>query len=311
MRYLKDIDSGLPLFKALGSDIRIAILNLLLDEGPMNMNELAARVNITNGALTSHIKKLEDCGLVNITSEGDGHGNQKVCQAHIGQILFSLTQEPVIRNESTAELKVGQYCDFSVYPTCGISTRTSLIGDVDDPRFFVHQQRFDADILWLGKGYVEYILPNVLPASQRIEEIDISLEISSEAPGSNSIWPSDIHFYINETFVGLWTSPGDYADRPGHFTPSWWFSNWNQYGLLKNLVINKNGTFMNDLKISDVTIEDFAFTDRDIIRFKLGVPDNARHVGGMTIFGSSFGDYNQDIRFKIRYSPLKENERTS
>ena len=260
MRYLKDIDSGLPLFKALGSDIRISILNLLLDEGPMNMNVLAGRVNITNGALTSHIKKLEDCGLVKITSEGDGHGNQKVCSAHIGQILFSLTQEPVIQNESIAELKVGQYSDFSIYPTCGISTPASLIGDVDDPRFFVHQQHFDADILWLGKGYVEYILPNVLPASQRIDD----------------------------------------------FTPGWWFPNWNQYGLLKNLIINKNGTFMDDLKISDVTIDDFAFTDRDMIRFRLGVPDTARHVGGMTIFGSSFGDYNQDIRFKVRYSPLKD-----
>lgn len=306
MRYIKDIDSGLELFKALGSDLRISLLNLLLKKGSMNMNELANQLNITNGALTSHIKKLEDCGLILITNEGDGHGNQKICTPQLEQMLFVLTPDTVKQNESIAELRVGQYSSFDVYPTCGLSTSSAIIGEVDDPRFFVHQDHFMADILWLGKGFIEYTLPNVLPASQKIDEISISLEISSEAPGSNNIWPSDIYFYLNNTCIGMWTSPGDYADVPGLFTPAWWLPNWNQYGLLKTLTINEKGTFMNEERISEFSTKILAFTDRDRIIFKLGVPSTAKQIGGMTLFGRGFGNYNQDIQFKVRYSPLLE-----
>ena len=69
MLHIKTLDEGLEIFKALGSDIRIQIIKTLLANSGMNMNELASSLNITNSALTSHIKKLEDCGLVEIRSE--------------------------------------------------------------------------------------------------------------------------------------------------------------------------------------------------------------------------------------------------
>ena len=59
MLHITSLNDGLELFKALGSDVRIEILNILLENDNMSMNELASRLNITNGALTSHIKKLE------------------------------------------------------------------------------------------------------------------------------------------------------------------------------------------------------------------------------------------------------------
>ena len=46
-----------------------------------------------------------------------------------------------------------------------------------------------------------------------------------------------MRFTLNNTKVGSWTSPGDFGDVHGMFTPDWWFPNWNQYGLLKMLVI--------------------------------------------------------------------------
>ena len=51
----------------------------------------------------------------------------------------------------------------------------------------------------------------------------------------------------------MWTSPGDFGDVHGMFTPQWWPQNWNQYGLLKLLVINDYGTYIDGLKISDVS----------------------------------------------------------
>lgn len=60
MLHIKSLEEGAEIFKALGSDIRINIIKKLLEKREMNRNELASTINITNGALTSHIKKFED-----------------------------------------------------------------------------------------------------------------------------------------------------------------------------------------------------------------------------------------------------------
>lgn len=78
MLHIKNLDEGLNVFKALGSELRINIVKLLLENKEMNMNELASSLGITNGALTSHMKKLEESGIVKILTEHGGHGNQKV-----------------------------------------------------------------------------------------------------------------------------------------------------------------------------------------------------------------------------------------
>ena len=50
MLHITSLDDGLDIFKALGSDVRIEIIKLLIENKEMNMNELAAKLNITNGA---------------------------------------------------------------------------------------------------------------------------------------------------------------------------------------------------------------------------------------------------------------------
>ena len=67
MLHIRNLEEGVELFKVLGSDIRVNIILLLLKEKEMNMNEIAARLQITNGALTSHIRKLEEAGLIRVT----------------------------------------------------------------------------------------------------------------------------------------------------------------------------------------------------------------------------------------------------
>ena len=175
---------------------------------------------------------------------------------------------------------------------------------MDDPRYFAYPERINAGVLWFAKGYIEYIIPNVLPTGTRVDQITLSLEMSSEAPGVNSDWPSDISFWLNDVKIGTWTSPGDYGDIRGIFTPDWWFPNWNQYGLLKMIVINRKGTFVDGLQISDVTIDQFHLDYKSTIRFKFEVAEDARNVGGLTIFGSGFGNYNQDIKVRLGYHPM-------
>lgn len=309
MLHIKSLDDGLEIFKALGSDVRIEIIKILMENHGMNMNELAARLKITNGALTNHIKKLEDCGLVSISNETAGHGNQKKCSVYLDKILIDMEPQEDTKNIYQASLKVGHFCDYNVYPTCGIASPTALIGEVDDTRYFAHPARYEADILWFTRGYVEYIIPNFIPLGQKIDQLTISLEIGSEAPGINDVWPSDISLKLNDTKVASWTSPGDFGSVRGIFTPDWWYPNWNQYGLLKILVINKKGTFIDGLQVSEVSINEFDFDYRSTIKLKLEVEKDAEHVGGLTIFGKSFGNYNQDIDVRINYSPICEDRR--
>ncbi len=310
MLHIKKIEDGIELYKALGSQLRIEIIQLLLENNELNMNEIAARLGITNGALTSHIKKLEECGLLSVLTEHEGHGNQKICRVNTDRILIDIKSQFQEENKNmySIDIPVGQYTDYQVQPTCGIATRKQLIGEVDDPRYFAHPDRTDAHILWFGKGYVEYLIPNLLPLSAEVQQIVISMELSSEAPGTNNDWPSDIAFLLNDTPIGTWTSPGDFGDIHGLFTPSWWFPYWNQYGLLKTLILNKNGTFIDGLKISDVRIQDFHFDYKSSIHFKLSVSEDSSNIGGLTLFGSNFGNYNQDIKVLVSYHlPPQEN----
>lgn len=307
MLHVKNLDEGLEIFKALGSELRINIIKLLQENHEMNMNELATSLGITNGALTSHIKKLEESGIIQVMTERGSHGNQKVCKVAVDKIVVDVESEENEEDQNiyNTEVKVGHYSDYDVYPTCGLATSQAIVGEVDDPRYFSHPDRINAGILWFTKGYIEYMIPNLLPSATKIDQITVLLEISSEAPGINNDWSSDISILLNDVKIGTWTSPGDYGDVQGIFTPDWWFPNWNQYGLLKMIVINKKGTFVDGLKISNVTINEFNLDYKSTVRFKFEIEEDAKNVGGITIFGSEFGNYNQDIKVRIAYSPME------
>ncbi len=304
MIHISSLDEGLETFKALGSEVRLQILNILLENEQMSMNQLANELNISNGALTGHIKKLEECGLISTSNESAGHGNQKMCSIIQDRIIVDIEKPIDYTNVFNTSIKVGQFSTHNVCPTCGLATNTSVIGELDDIRYFDHPERFNADIMWFTKGYVEYVIPNLIPMNQKISQISISMEISSEAPGIDNNWPSDISFYINDTLLGTWTSPGDFGDVRGMFTPSWWPANWNQYGLLKLLVINKKGTYIDGFKISDITTNTLQLTYTSNLRFRMAVEDGSAHVGGLTLFGKTFGNYDQDIQVAINYAPI-------
>ncbi len=305
MIHITSLDDGVELFKALGSDVRIQILKILLENDRMSMNQLATQLNLSNGALTGHIKKLEECGLISTSNESASHGNSKLCSVIQDKIVIEIEKPLDLANVSTTDIKVGQFSKYDICPTCGLANSASVIGEIDDARYFAHPDHFNADILWFTKGYVEYALPNLVPSNNNITQISISFEISSEAPGIDTNWPSDISFSINGKKVGMWTSPGDFGGEIlGMFTPDWWPPNWNQYGLLKLLVVNKFGTYIDGLQISDITIDDLKLKPGQPLDFRIAVEDDAEHIGGVTLFGKTFGNYGQDIRVSINYSPI-------
>ena len=58
MIYLKDFKQGRLLYEALDSDVRLGILDELLQKGELNLAYFAKRFNVSNGAITAHVKKL-------------------------------------------------------------------------------------------------------------------------------------------------------------------------------------------------------------------------------------------------------------
>lgn len=208
-------EHSLPVYEALASKVRLQVIRLLSGK-PMNVRELAQAVGLSSAIMTMHIKKLEKAGIVRTEMLPGRGGVQKKCFINIDniEVVFPSRQIPA-RACHRSEVSVGHYTDFRVEPTCGLATPDHMIGAFDDPRYFLDPERVHAKILWFGKGFVEYKVPNFLLPSQQAEELEISMEIASEAPNTNNHWPSDITFFLNGTVLGTWTSPGDFGDSPG------------------------------------------------------------------------------------------------
>jgi predicted transcriptional regulator len=298
-------EQSLPIFEALASNVRIKMIHHLAEK-PLNIKELAQNLGLSSAIMTMHVKKLEKAGIIKTEIVRGKAGGQKKCSLCVEKLeIYFPAREREQKTFHETEVSVGHYTDFQVEPTCGLATTEKIIGEFDDPRYFLHIDRMSAGILWFGKGYVEYKLPNFLLKNQEPTELEISLELSSEAPFTNSDWPSDISFYLNGVSLGNWTSPGDFGDSRGKLTPDWWPSEVNQYGLLKHLRITSNGTFMDGIRISEISLDDINIRDMHWT-FRIAVQEDSKNVGGVTLFGSGFGNYNQDLRFRLYYHDQRD-----
>ena len=315
MLCIHSLSEAAEVFKALSTEARIRIMELIYENNNLSMNDLANMLGVTNSAITLHINKLESAGLVTIKTTSGKRGISKIILPVHDRIIidmFKNTKEnPLPFYEDS--IGVGQFTTCEIHPTCGICTSKEIIGELDDPRVFSYPERFKAGILWLGYGSLTYNLPNRLRAGQIPREIQISFEISSECPSFNNDYPSDIYFYINDIPLGTWVSPGDFGDRKGLIAPSWWPQPLNQYGLLKTLLINDKGTFIDGThKIGDTTLADLGIDYNSAINLTFAVPKDTANCGGMTLFGEDFGDYSQNITMKIfyinRHAPSDEND---
>lgn len=205
-----------------------------------------------------------------------------------------------------SNIPIGHFTNYYATPTCGLATAENYIGELDDPKYFMDAQRIHAEIVWFTEGFIEYKIPNLLNRTiEKPELLELSLELASEFPVSNNNWPSDISFYINGTYVGFWTVPGNFSDVRGKLTPAWWSDRNSQYGLLKTLRVTPYETLIDGEKISNTTLNDIDW-DKNLIELRLAVEDTSQNVGGLTIFGKKFGNYPQDIRYRLYYSEKDE-----
>lgn len=293
-------------FKALSSETRLDIITLLTTK-ELSVKEIAEALGLSSAIIVRHIRILEDENIIsthNVNINGSIHKKCILLNTYY-EIMPSWSKDFVgadIQFHST-EIEVGQYTDIKVKAPCGLADDIQVIGDMDRPNTMFMSKRNDAKLLWFSDGYVEYKFPNYVNNSEILEELELTGEFGSEHAGYKDDWPSSINVYINDIFICVFTVPGDFGSKPGLLTPKWWEN--NQYGILINIKINGNGTYINGEQKSNVRINDI---DRTMGNWKVKFSTNKPESKGcgFTIFGSTYGNYDQSLILN-QYYKIKNN----
>lgn len=294
---LDDKEQLALLAKALSADVRIEILRLLC-RYDLNINEIAERSGLPQSSAAAHVKVLEEAGLIKTNLQPAVRGSMKVCSKN----LDSLGIELVTQMEEEAEvinMPIGNFVDYYVEPTCGIVSEKGHIDEEDEPRCFYNPDRTKAKLLWFGKGYLEYRFSNKVLTNRKEKRLELSMEICSEDHEYNMDFPSDITVWINGMEAGTWTCPSDYGGRRGKLNPEWWPDKNTQFGVLKTWKFTEKGTFIDETQVNSVSISEYKLSENAYISVRIGIKEDAKHIGGVNLFGDCFGDYAQNIRMKF------------
>jgi predicted transcriptional regulator len=290
--------------KALGSKTRLQILRFL-SAHTCTLLEIAEALDLPPSTATLHINILEKAGLIETDLRPATRGLQKVCARVYDRIIIQLPAD-IEREDNSVEVSmpIGAYVNVQVIPTCGLLGELGIIGHLDDPGSFYEPEHIYAQLIWFRRGYVEYRFPNRLPPNVFLDDLEVSFEVCSEAPLHHANWPSDITVWIGNVELGRWTSPADFGGERGALTPDWWDTQYSQYGLLKVWKVTHNGTFVDGLQVSKVTLDHLGLKQGDPISVRIGIKENATNIGGINLFGSKFGNYPQDIILRQRFKRM-------
>ncbi len=290
------------LLKGICSELRIKILQCLRDES-LNVNELAKILNLPQSTVAINVQILEKASLIRTETVKAKKGSQKICHAVYQEIVLQFPKSRTDENNIIeVDMPIGLFTGYEVSPPCGMCSSESIIGFLDVPDEFLNPDRMKAGLLWFEKGFVEYKFPNnSLVKGKPVQKLELIAELSSETPGTNPELLSDITMWINNVELGYWTSPGDFGDKRGKLTPSWWKLEGSQYGLLKHWSVTNDGSYIDGVKISTVCLADLNLGLHHSIKVKIGVKDTAEHLGGINIFGKGFGNYDRNIMLRLHF----------
>ena len=292
--------------RALASPQRVRMLRLLHSRPGVNVNDIAGALALPQSTVSSNLQILEDAALIRTETQKGRKGQQKLCYLAFDDVLVMFRDDPngAQANAIEVAMPIGLYTSCEVSAPCGLCSPDGTIGLLDVPGSFLNPDRMNAGLMWFTRGFVEYQFPNnARIVGKSIVELEFSMELSSEVPGTTADWPSDITGAVNGRELGLWTSPGDYGDTRGVFTPDWWKLKGSQYGMLKSWRVTRDGAFVDGVRISSLTLDDLDISAHHSIRLRIEVKPHARHPGGVNIFGRGFGNYDQDIVLRITTAP--------
>ncbi|MDA3956723.1 helix-turn-helix domain-containing protein [Oceanispirochaeta sp.] len=299
--YLASDDEIADIARALSSKLRRNIIKLL-GEKKMNVGEIAKALGIPQSTCVVNIQLLEKANIVKTEQQAASKGVQKICYIPYQEVVLPLLPESHLEEDHfiTTEMPIGLYTDCQVSAPCGLITESEIIGYFDQADSFFNPKRATAGLLWFTKGFCEYRFPRPFSISSfKVKSISISMELCSEYPGFNNDWPSDITLWLNGKEVGTWRSPGDCGSTYGRLTPHWWDLMNTQFGFIKTWKITPEGSFIDGEPSGSLTLKDIDYNNCNFFMVRVGIKEDAEFCGGINIFGSSYGNYEQDIVFKF------------
>ena len=287
---------------ALSVPARVQIMRSLLVHNK-SLSDISRELNMPISSVARHIDTLADARLITVTYQPGLKGHTKFCSQAILNLDISLdiAPEETVEPESSVEMPIGMFSHCHITPPCGMLSKDGPIGEFDDPRIFFTPERINAECLWFNIGSISYNFPTTSLLHKTCSEISFTFEICSEASYFNINWPSDITISVNKTEVVTFTSPGDFGGRRGKFTPKFWPITSTQFGIMKKLTINGSGVFLDNALVNpNVTFDDLKLYSGHSIQFTLEIKEDAKHCGGMNLFGAGFGDFPQHIIMLVR-----------
>ncbi len=295
-------DKALQIFVALSNVDRLKMIELISYKG-VPITDLREQLQISAPSMSKHLKTLKEAGLI-ILSNGTGENwKQKYVSLTTDIISIHFPQKIFPELSKIREsVKIGHFIDFQATPSCGMATVDNIIGKIDDPKSFLNQERVNANIIWLSQGFIEYKIPKPLQNGDDIALLDINMELASEFPISNNTWPTNLKIILNQVPIANVVIPGNFSDVRGQHTPEWWADDFSQYGLLKHIRINQHDTSVDGEKVSDYNLKDTHIEDEDFITLRIETDLYQNRYGGLTLFGSKWGNHSQDINFDFYIS---------
>ena len=287
-----------PIAHALSTELRLKILCLIVNHG-MSINEIARALEVPVSTVALNVQVLESAGLISCELQPGIRGTLKLCSRRLDSVSLQLwKKERHLIAWQEYDMPVGCYSRVGgIQPTCGFASYDCNFAMDDSPAAFFHPVHFQADILWMREGYVEYNFPAV-ERPENVEFLEFSFEACSEAPGYRNDWPSDINISVNGVEIGIWRCPGDFGGRRGRLNPEWWPETNTQYGMLTTWRISHYGSLLDNEPISRVTRNDLGLRKSDCTTLRIGVGKSSECAGGMNLFGNRFGDHAQSIRMR-------------
>jgi len=296
-----DVEQMSLVAKSLSMPARIKIVSLLY-YNPLSVQDIAKTLDMPMSSAGFHVRILEEAGIIRSEKHVADGASYKICYIQNYFVHFHLRpSRKDINKVNSTNIPIGSYMDCFVESHCGLISDSAYIGNEDDVRAFYMPERIDAQLIWMKKGFLEYKVPNNLPAHTKCKRLTLSMELCSEAPGYDETYKSDIYLTINRKSCGFFRSEGDYGARRGILNPPFYKDGMTQYGKLVVWSVDEEGSFINGERSSDMTISNLTIENSEYIQFRVGNRDDSVYCGGMCIFGDSAGDYSQHITLLIEW----------
>ncbi|MCH5158288.1 MAG: helix-turn-helix domain-containing protein [Clostridiales bacterium] len=288
MKHYTDVKQAQQLFECLAAPARMEILRLVLSGDAQSLDEIAKTLHLTNGAITQHVKKMTDAGIIKLIDVPGKRGTAKRPVPVLDRVIIDIAAE-LESDENSFDLPLGSFSSANVKPYCALASVNGWIGERDDPRYFTYPERSAAALIYFNSGKIGWTLPS--PGKRPLKSISVSFEISSKPYGHGKERQSTAVFFLNDIELGRATVDGEFTDRKGLFTPSG-FDGIAQYGKFKTVSVREDGSYYDGIKIGNVSVDSF---DPGALTFYVATES------GLAIFGNGYGDYDCGIKIRTEY----------